>query len=471
MNMKRSILPLVFLCFCADAYTQQTFVSSGNLKIFSGTSVTAFGNFTNNATSSFVNEGNFYVKGNLTNDQSSVAAGTGVLHLNGTANQTISGGQKFKTYHLQTNNSAGFTINNDLSVSGIHTFLAGIVNTSASNFIVYEDGSSYSGATDAMHVNGWVKKYGSTNFTFPTGDATHLREIDITNLAGNSEFDARYNGVILSSTRVTQAPLVAVNHAEYWTLNQNTGGTARVKLNWDNTKVGFPNYVISDLRTAVYSGTEWINTGGSASGSAATTGSITSDPLNSFGRFSIASVSFVIPLKFLGIAAFRENASVHIRWQTANEVAVNFYEVQRSHDGLHFTTIGTAPAKNLDLQSYFYLDMNAPPSKLFYRIKANDLDGASRYSKTATVSAIGQTEYVALVENPVRSSIQLAVHSTVVSEYSYRLINSAGQVCKKGFFKSDGSSTISIPLAVLPGDYMLIVTNAEKQQQFKLVVL
>jgi hypothetical protein len=470
--MKKTALSLLLFLFCLGANAQEAFVNSGGLKIFNGASITSFGNFTNNASSAFVNDGEFYIKGNISNSQSSISIGPGTLVLNGAATQSINGSQPFKTYHLTTDNSTGIILNNNLHISGTHTFTSGIITSSATpNYLVYESGASYSGTADDKHVNGWVKKIGSADFTFPTGDGTHLRPVDITNLASNSEFDARYNGAILSSARTTQAPLVSVNPSEYWTVDRISGGTAQVKLNWDHNKVAFPNYVIADIRTSWYSGTAWTNTGGTATGNTTSTGTITSNSLSTFGRFAIASVSYVIPLRFLGIEAKRENSSVKINWQTANEVAVNYYEIQRSIDGSNFTTVGNLNAKNLDIQSYSFIDPNAPASKLFYRIKANDLDGSVRYSKTAMVIAIDQNQYIELLNNPVQSSIQLTAHNVKPSVYSYQLINSAGQVCKKGIINVNGTSTITIPLAVIPGDYTLILNNSKERQQFKLVVL
>ena len=63
--MKNLILPLLlFLCF-TEVHAQESFVNSGNLKLFAGASINSFGNFTNTATASFVNDGSFFVKGNF----------------------------------------------------------------------------------------------------------------------------------------------------------------------------------------------------------------------------------------------------------------------------------------------------------------------------------------------------------------------------------------------------------------------
>ena len=128
--MKRITLSITFLLFCCVyANAQLAFTNSGNLQIHSGAIVSGSGNFTNTSSAVLVNNGSFYVKGNISNDQSSMAAGTGTLYLNGSAAQSVNGSQKLKTYNLVTNNSAGITLNNELSISGTHTFTAGLITT------------------------------------------------------------------------------------------------------------------------------------------------------------------------------------------------------------------------------------------------------------------------------------------------------------------------------------------------------
>ena len=468
----KNYLVLFLLFISIRVLSQEGTSNNGNLQIYRNGSMAVFGDFTNASTGSFQNDGSLYIKKSFTNGQALMSTGTGTLFLNGNMVQSISGSEPVNTFNLVTNNSSGFTLNNNLLIGGAHTFSAGIITTSSSpNYLIYEAGSSYSGAIDAAHVNGWVKKWGATDFTFPTGDGAHLREMTIMNLSENSEFDVRYNGAILTSARSTQLPLVVVNPSEYWAINKLSGGTAQLRLNWDNNKVYFPNFVISDLRVGWFSGTDWTNSDGSASGVTTEAGYIISPPLSTFGSFAIASTSWALPLNFLGIAAMRDNASVKINWQTANEIAVDRYEVQRSLTGSDFSTIGTAAAKNLDRQTYTHPDPGAPASKLFYRIKAVDINGSVRYSRIASVAAAGQTSRIELVENPVRNSIQLATYGVAAVEYSYQLIDGAGQLCKKGSFKCSGTSVVSIPVKAIPGNYTLIINNSKHQQQFKIIVL
>jgi hypothetical protein len=426
------------------------------------------GTVTNTASASFTNKGSFSFKGNLTNDQASMAIGSGTFFITGTSAQTINGTQPLNVFNLTTNNAAGITLTTNLNVSGTHTFSAGVI-TATSNYLIYQAGASYTGANDSRHVKGWVKKIGATDFSFPTGNGTYLRPISLLNLSVSSEFDAQYSGATYNPANV-QSPIVSMNPNEYWTVNQVSGGSAQVQLNWDNSKIAFPNYVVADLRAAVYTGSFWTNAGGTATGTAATSGTITSGSITNFGRLSIGSTSFVVPLRFVTISAVHENASVKINWQTANEVAVQNYEVQRSTDGVSFSTIATIPAKNMNLQSYQHIDETISSSKLYYRIKANDQDGRSRYSNTVSLAS-DNIQKIELLTNPVHNTIQLVTQNLPVSVYNYHLVNAKGQVYKTGSFSCGGSSVVALPVFnITEGWYTLILAKPGEQKQFKILV-
>lgn len=68
----------------------------------------------------------------------------GLLYLNGTSAQAVGGTQTFETYNLNTDNTAGITLNNNLSVNGVHTFANGLIATSA---------------TQLPHLPGWFIAY------------------------------------------------------------------------------------------------------------------------------------------------------------------------------------------------------------------------------------------------------------------------------------------------------------------------
>src|SRR5258705_7547700 len=135
---------LLLISFAARLAIAQTAATNTGILYITGSSdiLYAGSDFTNNSGSALTNNGQLYIKGNLSNAQSAMAVGTGTLYLNGTSAQAVNGTQTFKTYNLNTNNNAGITLNNNLSVNGAHTFAGGLITTSATpNYLVYEAGS------------------------------------------------------------------------------------------------------------------------------------------------------------------------------------------------------------------------------------------------------------------------------------------------------------------------------------------
>jgi hypothetical protein len=476
--MKKIFFNIISLWLCAFLQAQNPLTNNGNLQIHAGASITSFGDFNNASAGILLNNSNLYLHGNLSNSQPAISAGTGTLYLNGSSTQSVSGTATFKTFNLNTNNASGITLNNNLSVSGTHTFAAGNIASSATpNYLIYEAGSSYTGSSDAAHVTGWVKKYGNTAFTFPTGNGTYLRDIAISNLSASMEFDAKYRGATTNSLNL-QSPLVSINPSEYWTLNNITGGatTAQVTLNWNNPKVPFPNYVVPDIRSAQYidgAPGAWTNTGGTATGLTATTGNITSSVLSIFGSLSIGSVSTIVPLRFLSITAEKKPAYTIVAWKTTNEVNVKYHEVQRSNSINGFTTIGTVPARNrFDNETYDYYDKDCLAGINYYRIKSIDIDGKIKYSKIVSVSYGESNDVISIKNNPVKTTINLSLSSNKNASFRYQIISSNGSIVQGGVLHYGGTGSLSIPFHgyMATGSYILIMDDGKIIFSKKIIV-
>ena len=199
--MKRYLLFLLANVMVLASAAQTAATNTGTLYISGGGDVFyAASDFTNNSGSSLTNNGSLYVKGNLSNSQSSMTAGTGTLYLNGTSAQTLSGSQPFKTYHLNTNNSAGITLNNAIYRSAVPIpSLPGVIATSATpNYLIYESGSSYSGDGDTRHVNGGQENR-QHQFHLPVGDGSVERTVALSSLSASSEFNVKYSATTPNS--------------------------------------------------------------------------------------------------------------------------------------------------------------------------------------------------------------------------------------------------------------------------------
>ena len=464
--MKKFILISALICVVGTIHAQTDVQNNGIVYIGSDTFFVG-GAFVNSSTAAFTNNGIAQVKKDLTNDQSSMTVGAGTLYLNGAAAQTVSGSQVFKTNNLVTNNSAGITLNNNLSVTGLHTFTAGMITSSATpNYMIYEAGSSYAGDNDSKHIDGWVKKLGSTDFIFPVGSNVYERTVALTGLTATSEFDVKRFPRVTPNFIQLMSPLVLVDTSEYWRINKISGGAANITLNWNTAKVPSLNVLITDIRVAFYDAgiSYWTNIGGVPTGSSSTIGTVTTNNISIFNNnFTIGSISFTLPLKLTSFTAKRNSGVTAVNWAVANEININRYEVQRSDDDINFRTINTQYPFNLNgSPAYNYDDRTAISGSAYYRLKSVDNNGSLNYSAVVKVSEQGRDNNFYVIKNPVSSIVEIAAGNNVKGTYTYSLINTSGQLMQSGtlVISNPGTQTINIQSTLASRTYILNVKNS-----------
>jgi hypothetical protein len=347
-----------------------------------------------------------------------------------------------------------------------------IVTSATPNYLIYEAGASYTGDADTRHVNGWVKKFGNTAFTFPVGNNTYERTVDMSNLSATSELNCRYRSATPNTSSV-QSPIVMVNGNEYWEINEVSGGTAQIALNWNNPKVAFPNYIVSDIRAVYYNAGVWINEGGTASGTVATTGSITSNAVSSFGYFAIGSTSIALPMRFISVTAQRKSGATVVHWKTTSEANVDRYEVERLNTSGSFGKIGSVKSYNSQNGSdYEFIDGLPLMGTAMYRIRAVDLDGQQSYSRVVAVSETNNTASFLVLNNPAHEAIYLSCSSAYKGVYQFELFNTSGQLMQSGPLNITGIDMVTIPLAIktAPGIYLLSIRNEEHRFAKKIMI-
>jgi hypothetical protein len=463
--MKQLLFGMLLLPVANSVVAQNTVNNSGSLKIHSGANLAVHGDFINSSTAGLVNDGNLYVKRNLNSNQPAMSTGAGTLYLNGAALQTLDGAQAFKTFNLVTGNSAGILLNTDLTVSGAHNFASGVITTAATpNYLVYETGASYTGSSDGGHVNGWVKKNGATDFIFPVGNGTVQRPININNLSAGSEFTVKYGSATPNTTQM-QSPIVMVDPNEYWEVNRVSGGTAQVTLNWDRSKVAIPAWIESAIKVAAYDGSVWGSQGGTASGSIATTGTITSNTLSSFNRFTFGSTSTVLPLTLVSFDAKRKNEFTEVSWKTADEHNVSHFLVERSENGIDFYSIGKVNARNSGRRENYVLNDDKPLiNTAYYRLKSIDNDGTFTLSNIVRLTESSNGNSL-LVNNPVYDKVVLTAKGDLTGEFDYNIYDINGKAVQRGKVNLKTNTQVIVPVSasISSGTYTI---NLHRQSIF-----
>ncbi|OSZ76975.1 hypothetical protein CAP36_11115 [Chitinophagaceae bacterium IBVUCB2] len=406
---------------------------------------------------------------------------------NGTANQNMGNGFPDNLTGILTINNTGTTGNNlvtlpllpvpqprTIASGGSVVFIQGLLNTASPNpVLTFAAGSSTSGASDASYANGPIIKTGTTDFTFPVGKSpAGYHPIGISNLSGPETFTAEYIRASGSALGAANSPLTHVSNCEYWNLSRaGASVTANVILFWTaSSGCNATPYVTSlpALRVARHNGATWDDRGNTATSGNNTAGSVTSSTVSAFSPFTLGAVDFnPLPVVFGGIRAYAKNNGIQVDWTILTEVNVDRYEVERSSDGINFSTKGIVAAINSSNRTnYGWLDIMPNAGTNFYRIRNIDKDGKSSYSVIVRVDLDKLLTDINIYPNPV-SNGYISYQSPEFEKgiYQVRIFNSNGQqVASQQYNHSGGSlsQSLQLPATMKAGVYYLKLQTENK---------
>ncbi len=119
-------------------------------------------------------------------------------------------------------------------------------------------------------------------------------------------------------------------------------------------------------------------------------------------------------VEFMGLNGRVETAGNYLYWATASEENNDYFEVQRSINGMDFETLGkvNAVGNSHVLSVYDFNDLEAPAGEAFYRIASVDNDGKMDFTNVISLNR-GQDHFGITHINPVPTSDQLTVSFNV----------------------------------------------------------
>jgi hypothetical protein len=344
---------------------------------------------------------------------------TGGITLNGikfigTANAVLqqTGTQPIQiaTLSMAKTGTGKITLSNPVTVTGTVNLTGGNIYSSAANPVIFANGSTFSGGSANSYISGPVIKIGGGPFTFPVGDSGIIAPISIAATGVSTDaFTASYfHKAPNNSGYNASLKDAAINHIsknEYWLLNRVAGTSATaVTLTWEAGRSGSVNY-LPDLKVARWNGSMWKDEGQGFINGNSTSGAITTAAaVTDFSPFTLASASSLnpLPINLLSFTATQNNNQVALRWVVENEISLSGYEVERSTDGIHFTSIINTAAQGGTAQiSYKTNDNNPVKGVNYYRLKIIDINGSYTNSIIVTVDLATKLN-IGIGPNPAR---------------------------------------------------------------------
>ncbi len=193
----------------------------------------------------------------------------------------------------------------------------------------------------------------------------------------------------------------------------------------------------------------------------------------SCGRILVcqSSTACILPIELINFDATKSAGQVIVNWNTASEESSDYFNIQRSSDGINWYTIGkvTASGNTNSIVEYSFLDKTPLSTISYYRLESVDLNGRIQYSDMEKIESSSNSE-ISVIPNPNNGNFNITISSSETS-VSLSLSNYIGQVVHqsteeiKGIFKKDFNFA-----GLAKGVYFLTVKTVDGQDIVKIVI-
>jgi len=174
----------------------------------------------------------------------------------------------------------------------------------------------------------------------------------------------------------------------------------------------------------------------------------------------------VLATDLSSFTASLQESSVQLNWSTAAEQKDRVYEIQRSGDGLSFTTIGYRAAEaapGAGLVSYSYMDRPEGNGKWYYRLRLVSA-GAISYSTVQSVTmASGGVDRLVVFPNPAVDHINLRVPGdpNAPGDWLVNIRAADGRLVQSATFYHSNNLPLFFHQSLSPGVYFVQVMDQQ----------
>jgi Secretion system C-terminal sorting domain len=162
----------------------------------------------------------------------------------------------------------------------------------------------------------------------------------------------------------------------------------------------------------------------------------------------------------------KRGASVQLDWRTASESNNLGFDIERSNDGQHWEALGFVAGNGTTTETndYSFLDEKPLPGMNYYRLRQEDFDGQSEYSKVVSVEVEREGSSISLFPNPTTGIIEIQGKNS--DEGTIRVADNVGRLIKV----QQLSGYKQIDLSNLPNGMYFIYILTDSQSTVKRII-
>ncbi|MBK7266558.1 MAG: Omp28-related outer membrane protein [Ignavibacteriales bacterium] len=175
----------------------------------------------------------------------------------------------------------------------------------------------------------------------------------------------------------------------------------------------------------------------------------------------------ILPVELASFEALQQKNGILVSWSTATELNNFGFEIEKSYDGVVFTTEAFVNGKgtSTDLTHYsHFMELNKNGA-VSVRLKQIDLDGSVSYSRVETVEFGLLPTTVMLFDNypnPFNPSTTISYALPEATDITLSVYNTLGELVKvlDSGFKPEGNHKMEFEASELPSGVYLLTLNS-----------
>ncbi len=456
--------------------------------------------------------GNTNVAGNWIKNGGTFTHNSRSVTLNSTtAAQRISGANATTFSTLVLNNTFAtvpqITLDTLVSVATALTLTSGVMSSTAADYLTMLNAATVTTGSAVSYLSGpmdYVMTVSGATRTlnFPIGDNSNWRPLSLIVRHGAAT-SYTYRGQMIggNSNALGMTNPATINYSSYvryFTLHRYASASLGVTDN-ANISVGVNapritiNYGADDdvtdianltiVKNTAAALTTWTDIGGVAAGTPA--GNIQSPASSAlfinFSTFAIANRtagSNGLPIELLNFtAAFNQQKTVDVKWQTATETNNDYFTVERSADGVNFEKLIDVDGAGVSnsLLNYSTIDQYPLDDVSYYRLKQTDFNNDFTYSNVVAVKKDNGI-IVKVFPNPnTGKDLNVSFSNVLGKEIMISLYDNFGKLvynsAHTNYTTNDSEVNISLEQSLAQGVYYLVLTSELENIREKVLVI
>ncbi len=182
-----------------------------------------------------------------------------------------------------------------------------------------------------------------------------------------------------------------------------------------------------------------------------------------------------LPVELISFTASIINTQkVNLNWTTSSEMNSDFFEIERSVDGVNFSKLGKikAAGNSTAMIKYSFDDIQLPGNEtLYYRLQQVDFNGDVHFSESISLKFI-ETPFslLQIVTDFNNQSLNCYFDNSKASNFQFSLLDITGRLIRNGnIFKPLNSKIVDLNVGSLShGTYFLRFQEGSKMVVFRL---